>query len=177
VVKHLPNLLSASRLVAAPYIFRLLYTGEYKTALIWFAIIGATDGADGYLARRFDAQSRLGAMLDPVADKVLLSGSFLVLALNGMIPIWLAVLVLGRDALILLFVLGALAFSSIRREFPPSLAGKLSTALQILYVLAVTASGADLFPSSVAGLLQWVVALVTAWSGMDYAKKALLPRP
>jgi cardiolipin synthase len=171
VVKYLPNILSASRIVAAPFIFQLLHTGAYKTALIWFAIIGATDGADGYLARKLDARSRLGALLDPVADKILLSGSFLILAITGLIPVWLAVLVFGRDALILLFAVAGLALSSGSRAFPPSLAGKLSTALQILYVLSVTASGAGLLPNSVAGALQWAVALVTAWSGVDYAQK------
>lgn len=172
-MKHLPNVLSASRLLAAPYIFWLLWTRDYRTALIWFAIVGATDGADGYIARRFDAKSRLGALLDPVADKALLSGSFLVLALSGVVPAWLTVLVFGRDLLILLFALGMLAFSKVPREFPPSQAGKLSTALQILYVLCVTAAAAVLLPNSVAGVLQWGVALVTTWSGVDYARKAL----
>lgn len=177
MVKHLPNLLSSSRLIAAPYIFWLLWSRSYQDSLIWFAIIGATDGADGYIARRFNAQSRLGALLDPVADKVLLSGSFLTLALNDAIPGWLAVVVLGRDALILLFVIGALLFTNMRREFPPSAVGKLSTALQILYVLVVTAAGAGFIPSSPVSALGWVVLLVTTWSGVDYAKKVLLDRP
>jgi len=177
VVKHLPNLLSGSRLVAAPYIFWLLSSHDYRSALIWFAIIGATDGADGYIARRFNAQSRLGALLDPVADKVLLSGSFLVLALSGAIPVWLAIIVIGRDLLILLFAIGTLILSQIPREFPPSTAGKLSTALQILYILVSVAIGAGFLPNFVASVLQWAVVLVTAWSGADYAKKVLLDRP
>lgn len=164
-------------MIAAPYIFWLLWSRSYQDCLIWFAIIGATDAADGYLARKLHAQSRLGALLDPVADKVLLSGSFLVLALSEAIPAWLAVVVLGRDALILLFVIGALLFTKVRREFPPSAAGKLSTALQILYVLAVTAAGAGFIPKSAGSTLQWVVLLVTTWSGVDYAKKVLLDRP
>lgn len=175
-MKHLPNLLSAARLIASPYIFWLLWSRDYRTVLMWFAIIGATDGADGYVARRFNAKSRLGALLDPLADKVLLSGSFLVLALIDEIPSWLAVLVFGRDALILLFALGSLVPSMAQREFPPSQAGKLSTALQIVYVLAVTAAGAGLLPNSVASILQWTVALVTAWSGVDYAQKVLASR-
>lgn len=163
-------------MIAAPYIFWLLWTGDYRTALVWFAIVGATDGADGYIARRFDAKSRIGALLDPIADKVLLSGSFLVLALTGAIPVWLAVLVLGRDVLILLFVAGALTLSKAPKEFPPSRAGKLSTALQILYVLTVTAESAGLLPISVAGVIAWGVVLVTAWSGVDYALRTLPAR-
>jgi cardiolipin synthase len=178
MMRHVPNILSATRLIAAPYVFLLLWTRDYKTALAWFAVIGATDGLDGYIARRFDAKSRLGAMLDPVADKVLLSGSYLTLALCDAIPQWLAWLVLGRDLAILLFALGALAFIALtskttRREFPPTLAGKLSTALQILYVLLVTAAGAGYLSTSTAALAEWPVAIVTAWSGLDYARRAL----
>jgi cardiolipin synthase len=175
-MRHVPNILSAARLIASPYIFLLLWNRDYRTALVWFAIIGATDGLDGFIARRFDARSRLGAMLDPVADKVLLSGSYLTLALSGAIPAWLAWLVLGRDAAILVFALGALAFMKTRREFPPSRAGKLSTALQILYVLFVTGVGAGILNPDLVPPTGWLVVLVTAWSGLDYARLALSRR-
>ncbi|MEI9813763.1 MAG: CDP-alcohol phosphatidyltransferase family protein, partial [Acidobacteriota bacterium] len=175
-MKHVPNILSAARLLAAPYVFVLLWYRDYPAALVWMAIIGATDGLDGYIARRFNAQSRLGAMLDPVADKVLLSGSFLTLGLSGAIPAWLAWVVLGRDAAILGFVILAILFMESRRDFPPSFPGKLSTAIQIAYVLTVTGAGAGYLPALIPGLGQWAVALVTAWSGMDYARIALAMR-
>ena len=126
-MKQIPNLLTAARLLAAPYILYLLWTGGYRTALVWFAIASATDVLDGFLARRLRVVSKIGALLDPVADKVLLSGSFLILGLRGIIPIWLMVLVLGRDLMILGFAIVALA-RKIRREFPPSVWGKASTA-------------------------------------------------
>jgi cardiolipin synthase len=169
-MKHVPNILSAARLVAAPYVFVLLWTREWNAALAWMAIIGATDGFDGYLARRFDAASKLGAMLDPVADKVLLSGAFLTLALNGTIPAWLAGLVLGRDILILLFAVGVLLFTNIRGEFPPSNAGKLSTLVQIVYILWTVGSQAGYVP--ITDLLDYVVLAVTGWSSLDYAMRA-----
>jgi len=169
-MRHVPNILSAIRLIAAPYVFVLLWTNQWATALAWMAVIGATDGFDGYLARRFHATSKLGAMLDPVADKVLLSGSYLTLALNNTIPTWLAGLVLGRDALILLFAIGVLLFTKIRREFPPSQAGKLSTLFQILYILAVVGHRAGYLPESVL-LLGYAVLAVTGWSSVDYAIK------
>lgn len=172
MMRHVPNLLSAARLLAAPYVFLLLTSARYREALVWMFVIGATDGLDGYIARRFDAASKLGAYLDPVADKVLLSGGFLTLGLMGVIPAWLVWLVLGRDAVILLFAVGVLLFTEQRREFPPSRAGKLSTAFQILYILLVTASGAGLISAEFPQFGQWVVVAVTGWSSVDYARRA-----
>ena len=168
-MRHVPNLLSAARLVAAPYVFLLLWSREWEAALVWMAIIGATDGLDGYLARRFDAASKLGAYLDPVADKVLLSGCFLTLGWSGTIPVWLAVLVLGRDAAILLFAMGVLLLTKIRREFPPSKAGKLSTLVQIVYVLTVVSAQAGYVSMTAATLVGFVVLAATGWSSVDYA--------
>lgn len=176
MMRHVPNLLSFARLAAAPYVCWLLAGREYGAALVWMFVIGATDGLDGYLARRFDVASRLGAMLDPVADKALLGGAYLTLALTGAIPAWLAWLVLGRDAAILLVAAGFLLLAKSRPHFPPTLAGKLSTAFQILFIFAVTAAGAGLASDTGAVALQWVVLLVTGWSGLDYARRALSTR-
>jgi cardiolipin synthase (CMP-forming) len=170
-MKHVPNTLSAARLLAAPYVFVLLWNAQWSTALVWMAVIGATDGFDGYLARRFQATSRLGAILDPVADKVLLSGSFLTLALTHTIPTWLAGLVLGRDAVILLVAIVVMLLTTATREFPPSLAGKLSTLIQILYILAMVGHQAGYFPEILPFLLAHAVLVVTGWSCVDYAIK------
>lgn len=172
MMRHVPNMLSAARLLAAPYVFVLLASARYREALVWMFVIGATDGLDGYIARRFQATSKLGAYLDPVADKVLLSGGFLTLGLMGVIPAWLTWLVLGRDAVILLFAIVILAFTNHRRDFPPSWAGKVSTAFQIVYILLVTASGAGLISSEFPHLGQWLVLAVTGWSSVDYARLA-----
>jgi len=118
-LKQLPNLLTAARLLAAPYILYLLWTGGYRMAIVWFAIASATDVLDGFLARQLRVVSKTGALLDPVADKVLLSGSFLTLGLRQVIPFWLMVIVLGRDLLILGFAIVTLA-RGMRRDFPPS---------------------------------------------------------
>jgi cardiolipin synthase (CMP-forming) len=171
-MRHVPNLLSTARLLAAPYVFVLLWTHQYPAALIWMFVIGLTDGFDGYIARRFNAASKLGAYLDPVADKVLLSGAFLTLGLTGTIPTWLVWLVLGRDVVILLFALTILAITRTRRDFPPTKAGKLSTAFQILYILTVTAAAAAWISPVFPGVLQWVVLAVTGWSSVDYALRA-----
>jgi cardiolipin synthase len=169
-LRQLPNLLTAARLLAAPYILYLLWTGGYRTALVWFAIASATDVLDGFLARSLHASSRLGALLDPVADKVLLSGSFLTLGLKHVIPFWLMGIVLGRDFLILGFAIVALA-RGMRRDFPPSVWGKTSTAAQIAYVLFAVGHQASITPLIVATVLGWTVTALTVWSGIDYVRR------
>jgi cardiolipin synthase (CMP-forming) len=169
-LKQLPNLLTAARLIAAPYVLYLLWAGQYRTAIVWFSIASATDVLDGFIARRFHAGSRLGALLDPIADKVLLSGSFLILGLRGVVPMWLMALVLGRDFLILGFAIVALT-RKLRRDFPPSVWGKASTAAQIACVLFAVGHAASITPLIVATILSWIAAALTLWSGIGYVIK------
>jgi len=175
-VKQLPNLLSAARLALAPYFFVLLWRRDYALALAICILAGITDGLDGLLARKLGAHSRLGAYLDPIADKVLLSGAFLTLALDGAIETWLAVVVLGRDALILLAA-GAFALVKSTRDFPPSFWGKASTAAQIVYILAVISHLAGLADLHLVTPLKWLVAALAVWSALDYARRMLSPKP
>lgn len=156
----------------APYIFYLLWTQQYGVALTWFAIAAFTDAADGYVARLLRVTSRAGAYLDPIADKILMSGAFFTLALTGLIPVWAAVLVLGRDLLILLFASGVLLFTNARREFPPSVWGKLSTFAQILYVLFLVGGAAGIVPPQIGEALLYVAVALTTASGADYAWRA-----
>lgn len=157
--------------------FLLLWRREYAPALALILIAGITDGLDGWLARSLGAHSRLGAYLDPVADKVLLSGTFLTLALDGTIERWLAVLVLGRDAGILLFAAGAFLFSKSLRSFPPSIWGKASTAAQILFVVALLSHRIGLSGAPLATGFEWLTVILTAWSGLDYLWRGItIPR-
>ena len=110
----------------------------------------------------------MGAYLDPVADKVLLSGTFLTLALSGAIDTWVAVVVIGRDLLILLFAAGAFLFAKSRRDFPPSAWGKASTAVQVAFVLAVVGHSAGFGIRFVVLPLEGLTVALTAWSGVDY---------
>jgi cardiolipin synthase (CMP-forming) len=167
-VKHIPNLLSAARLALAPYLFVLLWRRQYAFALAVCFIAGLTDGLDGLLARRLNVSSRLGAYLDPIADKVLLSGAFLTLAVDGAIERWLAVVVLGRDVMILLFVAGAFLFTPIR-SFPPSIWGKASTAAQIAFIAVVLAHFAGFTGVFLVIAMKWLTAALACWSGAHYA--------
>jgi len=151
-------------------LFWLMVRHEYRTIIPWFIVIGVTDVVDGFLARRFQASSRLGAYLDPIADKVLLSGTFLVLALTGAMETWLAVVVLGRDVLILAAA-GVLYLATGRRNFPPSPWGKLSTFVQILFLCFQIGylSGIAVAPAVTA--LKWLTVVLVVVSLSDYARR------
>ena len=156
--------MSLSRLLAAPYLFWLLWRGHFHTALIVMFLAGLTDAFDGYLARRWKVPSQIGEVLDPIADKVLLTAAYLGLWLAGAIPAWLAAIVLGRDVLILAAAGVAWLLAKAPRRFPPSLWGKLSTIAQMGFVVMVTASLDVLVP-----LGTWIVATLTVWSFLHYA--------
>ena len=166
----LPNLLTLVRFPLAPWVAVSILGGAHLEALLLLAVAGITDGLDGWAARRLGATSRLGACLDPVADKALLVTVYISLGVAGLIPAWLVWMVVGRDVLILAFAGAALAIRKSRR-FEPSVWGKLSTLVQIVTGVAVIAARA--FPS--AGLAWWAEALpvaaaiTTAWSGLHYA--------
>ena len=99
---NIPNFLSLLRIILVPVFVIFLIQAEYDKALITFAVAGLTDALDGTLARLLKCQTTLGAFLDPIADKLLLVTSFVSLALFGLIPAWLAVIVISRDFIILL---------------------------------------------------------------------------
>ncbi len=132
----IPNLICVVRILLVPPIVVLMLRGEFATALVLFALAGASDGLDGYLARHFDWRSRLGAILDPLADKLLMAATYITLGWLGQLPLWLVVLVLGRDVVI---ISGSLAFHRFVSdiELAPSRISKANTLLQILLVLLV----------------------------------------
>ena len=170
--KQVPNLLTIGRIAITPYLFLLMWHRDYP-ALLWpFALVGVTDVLDGFLARRLHATSRSGAILDPIADKLLLSGTFLVLALTGAIEGWMAALVLGRDVLILVGA-GAVSLARPGTHFPPSPWGKLSTFVQVVYVMFAMGalSGIHVAPAVVA--LKWAVAALAVVTLADYAWRTL----
>ena len=166
--RHLPNLITGLRLLLVPPILWLLGRQQHGAALTLFVIAGVSDALDGALARGFHWQSRLGGILDPIADKALLAGCFLVLGINGELPSWLVVLVIGRD---LVIVAGATAWHWLIDELhaAPSLLSKLNTAAQLAVVFAVLlAHGATPLPDWLLRLLEWTAAFTTLWSGADY---------
>jgi len=135
-MRHLPNLLTVLRLLLVAPVAWLILGEAHAAALLLFVLAGLSDALDGFLARRFDWTSRLGALLDPLADKLLLVVSCLCLSQVGLIPWWLTLVVLGRD---LLIVGGALCYRWRvgALDISPSRLGKLSTLLQSTLVSLV----------------------------------------
>lgn len=155
-----------------------ILNNNFQWTLTLFAIASISDGVDGYLARRFDWMSRFGAILDPVADKLLLIVTFVLLTYTGHIPGWLASVVIGRD---LIIVAGATSYHILfgEYEFSPTLLGKLSTSLQFTLVLLTLVNLAMI---SVLDILLsvgiWLVFISSSISGVDYVvtwgRKALI---
>ena len=174
MLRHLPNAISLARLSLTPLIVYLLHAREYTAALGWIILAAFTDYLDGALARRMQVHSPVGKMLDPIADKALLSGIFLMLTIDAAIPRWLGAIVIGRDAAILLAAGVALLFSKTRREFPPSIWGKISTGVQIGYILGVVVTLTG-FPGAwlVGTLGVGMTAAATLWSAAHYAWRAV----
>ena len=99
---NIPNFLSLLRIILVPVVVIFLIQGSYGKALFAFALAGLTDALDGALARLLNCQTVLGSYLDPIADKLLLTASFVTLSILGIIPSWLTVIVISRDFIILL---------------------------------------------------------------------------
>jgi cardiolipin synthase len=164
----LPNAISLLRIaLIAPTLF-LIVKGDFGWALALFFVAGFSDGLDGYLAVRYDWATRLGALLDPAADKLLMTGLFVTLAWTGDIPLWLAVIVIARDVII---VAGALAYNYFIKPVPgePTHISKLNTALQMLFVLFVLSRAGFGWPDPITTTLLGAAVLVTVViSGVDY---------
>jgi len=148
--------------------------GDCRRAL-WLSFLAAiTDAADGFLARRLNRVTRLGAYLDPIADKFLLTSLYICFAIAGLAPVWLVWLVAGRDLLIVLLAAAGLLFTR-RRDYPPSIWGKVSTVVQVAG--AVVFLTACAYPQSIPSLLrvtaEVAVTVFTAWSGAHYVWRAL----
>lgn len=174
MLRQLPHLLSLLRLLSAPFIAVLLIRSEFLPALCLVICAGFTDWLDGFVARRLGVSGKLGVVLDPLADKILLVTLFFALTAAGLIRNWLFILVIGRDAVI---VLGAALLRVFRniRGFLPSTLGKVSTFFQIVFVLMVLLY--VVFPYRVLSWLETLALLLTAFftaiSGFDYIRRGI----
>jgi cardiolipin synthase (CMP-forming) len=157
-----PNQITLLRLGFLPVFLILISYEEYRWALLVLVVAGLSDAIDGLLARQLNQKSPLGAYLDPIADKLLLSSSFIILAFKHKLAWWLTIIVLSRDVMILIVAVVILLISGYR-PFPPSIYGKLTTAFQILLVFAVVLSAAYPF-AFLPGFLRALIYIVTAFT-------------
>ncbi len=165
-----PNQITFLRLCILPFFLIFISYEKYKWALLILVIAGLSDGIDGLIARKFNQRSSLGAYLDPIADKLLLSSSFVVLAFEKQIAWWLTILVLSRD-LFILTVAAVIILASGYHPFPPSIYGKLATFLQIVLVFAVVLSAAypGLHLTLLIRFLAYIVSGLCVFTGVHYS--------
>ncbi|MFU8816068.1 MAG: CDP-alcohol phosphatidyltransferase family protein [Pseudomonadales bacterium] len=173
MLASIPNLITVARIVLVVPTAWLLWHEHYVQALILMSVAGASDAVDGWLARQLNAVSQFGAALDPVADKLLVAVMFIVFTVQGHLPLWLAVVVLGRDAVI---IAGAGVYRLLfgRIEFAPTYLSKANTAMQIATVLLLLLWLCDFgLLSEVSGAVVapygfYLLALLGVGSGLDY---------
>ena len=173
---NLPNFLTLIRIVAIPFFLVLLSSRLYLDALAVFILGGVTDALDGAVARWTNRKTSLGAHFDPVADKLLLMSSFVMLSIIDGIPLWVAVLVVSRDIIILLGY-GLIYFLVEERlEIQPTVMGKFSTIIQLVTVgvVLVMLSDPQLFDPRLDDALIYLTAAATVISGLQYLYRGLL---
>ena len=170
----IPNLLTFLRMALIPVFAILLYYGHSRWALFIFFLAGLSDAVDGFVARRFDQQSELGTVLDPIADKLLITTSFIILTLPNSfaeinhlpVPFWVTASVIGRDVLIVAVALGINIITGFT-GFKPSFWGKLSTIAQVngvgLILIAIVINYSFYLPT-----IYTIIVALTFISGIHY---------
>ena len=164
---NLPNTLTLMRVLLIPLFVILIINKVFGWALVTFAVAGITDAVDGLIARVTGQRTELGAYLDPIADKLLLSSAFVTLAIIELIPSWLTVIVVTRDILILI---GFLMFflTNHHPKMGPSLVSKITTFFQISTILLFLVSEYYLIPKGLYLLAIYGVVVFTIISGIHY---------
>jgi cardiolipin synthase len=165
---RLPNAICVLRILMVLPIVRAVLAARYTEAAAWVCLAGFSDGLDGFLAKHFDWRSRIGGLLDALADKLLLISVYATLAWCGLVPAWLLAVVVGRD---LVIVSGGVAYNFLVGPVQPepSRVSKLNTLAQLLYVLAVFARAiTPVVPPAVPLLLGSFVFCTTVVSGLHY---------
>ena len=166
----LPNALSIIRIILTVPIVIALLKEQYLLTMLLFLVAGLTDALDGWIAKQFYLQSRLGSILDPVADKILLTCTFITLYWVGVLPLWLLMIIFVRDVII---IAGALGYflgdeSAYSDLLEPSLISKVNTVLQITLVLYLLLIDLYIGIDGIKEMVFIIVATSTALSGADY---------
>ena len=167
---HIPNIISVLRAIFVLPIAMLLHQEQWSMAFVLIFIAGVSDGVDGYLARTYQWQSKLGSILDPLADKLLIVIIFIIMANKGIIPNWLTSLVIGRDVIILA---GAVSYQWLTKDLrvSPLFSSKVNTAFQILFVLGLMYHlSISPLPEFLLLYAQYILAGVAIFSGASYVR-------
>jgi cardiolipin synthase len=165
----IPNILTICRILLTPLFVILVQRNLFGHALLIFTLAGVSDALDGLIARIFNQRTQLGAFLDPIADKLLLVSAFVSLSIPGILPGWLAVIVISRDVMILMGI-AVLTITGVGFQIQPSWISKCTTFAQIaaifLTLLQIQMQASQL--AVILGSLHWLTAAVTILSGLHY---------
>lgn len=163
----IPNLLSIVRIGLVYPILNNIYLNNFQLSIVFFIVAAITDALDGFLARKMNWQTDLGAILDPIADKLLLSGTIFILWLTEFIPFYIFIIFIGRDVVILLGAAVQMTLNDLDTPMP-NLLGKLTTSLQIIYISVVFLK--EIFNLEFAiFILDIIIILITITSLIVYA--------
>jgi len=169
---NIPNILTLIRILLVPLFVIYLMKDLFFSALIVFAIAGLSDGLDGLIARYFNQRTELGAYLDPIADKLLITSAFVSLAVMKIIPGWLAVIVISRDVLILLGI-AIFSITDITVDIKPSFISKCTTVAQLATVVFVLLNPAVSGIAMIIYFLYWLTAGLSILSGFHYIYRGM----
>jgi cardiolipin synthase (CMP-forming) len=164
----LPNLITIGRLVLVPLVVVMIVQRQWATAFVLFVVAGLSDAVDGFIARRYDMRSEFGAYIDPLADKALLVSIYVTLAIRDVLPSWVAIAVVSRDAMIVAAILVSWLMQR-PVDIKPLLISKLNTAAQIVFAAVVL--GTSAFQGPTGWLEPWgagIVLALTAGSAAAY---------
>ena len=168
VLNNLPNFITLARMLMTPLAVMMIISQRFLPAFLIFILAGVSDAVDGFVAKKFDLRTELGAYLDPLADKALLISIYVSLAIFGELPAWLTIMVVSRDVMILFAILVSWLLDK-PVEIRPVWESKINTVAQIAlagYALGARAYGLDPLPAQT--YLEWVVAATTLASGGIY---------
>jgi cardiolipin synthase len=168
VLSNIPNLITLARMLMTPLAVSMIVSQRFLPAFLIFLLAGVSDAIDGFIARNFELRTELGAYLDPLADKALLTSIYVTLAIYAELPAWLAITVVSRDVMILVAVLVSWLMDK-PVEIRPVWESKFNTVTQIaLAGFALGARAYGINPHPVQNYLEWAVAATTLASGGVY---------
>lgn len=170
---NLPNSLTALRILLIPVMVGFLVYEQPDRALIVLLVAGITDALDGAVARFTNQRTRLGEILDPLADKLLLVSAFVTLSALHLVPSWVAIVVVSRDLILIIGTMVA-RFTDSPLDITPTVLGKSTTAVQLLYLLLVLLAAARGYDPGLLHPLLFLLVLVTISSGFHYLYRGFL---
>ncbi len=169
MIKYIPNIITSLRILLTVFFLLAFINGKFLLSLIYFSLVALSDFFDGYLAKKWNVCSKFGAMLDPLADKFTMLSSYLLFYLLNIIPLYITIIVIGRDILILFAVILCL-FKRVNLKFSPLISSKINTTIQMIFIIFVLICKSFSINISL-DIFMLVVCTSTIYSGIDYILK------